>query len=61
MGIELSRVVEMWQKILALSDKPEAEEFKLLVKVTLAALFLIGGIAAALHIVFALLQGVGIG
>ncbi|MEM0066278.1 MAG: protein translocase SEC61 complex subunit gamma [Sulfolobales archaeon] len=61
MGIELSRMVEMWQRILTLSDRPEPEEFKLLIKVTLAGIFLVGGIGIALHLLFALLQGVGIG
>lgn len=51
----------MWQRILALSDRPESEEFKTLIKVTLAGLLLVGGIGVALHILLALLQGVGIG
>ncbi len=59
--MELSRMIEMWQRILALSDRPETEEFKLLVKVTLAGIFLVGGIGMALHILLAFLQGVGIG
>ncbi|MCS7098816.1 MAG: protein translocase SEC61 complex subunit gamma [Sulfolobales archaeon] len=59
--IELSRMVEMWQRILALSDRPEPEEFKMLIKVTLAGLLLIGGIGMVLHILLALLQGVGVG
>ncbi len=54
-------MVEMWQRILALSERPEPDEFKLLVKVTLAGIFLVGGIGITLHIALAFLQGVGVG
>lgn len=61
MGIGLSETVEMWQRILALAERPESDEFKLLVKVTVAALFLIGGVGVALHLLLTLAQGMGFG
>jgi len=60
-GIGLSETVEMWQRILALAERPESDEFKLLVKVTVAALFLIGGVGVALHLLLTLAQGMGFG
>ncbi len=60
-GIGLSETVEMWQKILALAERPESNEFKLLIKVTVAALFLIGGVGIALHLLLTLAQGMGFG
>ena len=61
MGIGLSETVEMWQRILALAERPESDELKLLIKVTVAALFLIGGIGIALHLLLTLAQGMGFG
>jgi len=60
-GIGLSETVEMWQRILALAERPESDELKLLIKVTVAALFLIGGIGIALHLLLTLAQGMGFG
>ncbi|GEM_PF-1047963 len=60
-GIGLSETVEMWQRILALAERPESDEFKLLIKVTVAALFLIGGVGIALHLLLTLAQGMGFG
>lgn len=61
MGIGLSELIEMWQRILTLSERPESDELKLLIKVTVAALFLIGGVGVALHLLLTLAQGVRFG
>jgi preprotein translocase subunit Sss1 len=60
-GIGLSELIEMWQRILTLSERPESDELKLLIKVTAAALFLIGGVGVALHLLLTLAQGMGFG
>ena len=60
-GIGLSETVETWQRILTLAERPESDEFKLLIKVTVAALFLIGGVGIALHLLLTLAQGMGFG
>jgi preprotein translocase subunit Sss1 len=60
-GIGLSELIEMWQRILTLSERPESDEFRLLIKVTVAALFLIGGVGIALHLLLTLAQGMELG
>lgn len=61
MGIGLSELIEMWQRILTLSERPESDEFRLLIKVTVAALFLIGSVGIALHLLLTLAQGMKLG
>lgn len=47
----LRGIVASWKRILALSRKPDRDEFKLLLRLTFLALALIGSIAYLVHLV----------
>ncbi len=53
----LNELFQAWRKILMISEKPESDEYKLLWKITLAGLFLVGGIGFIIHIILYFVQG----
>ena len=50
----------MWRKILDISEKPEPDEYKLLLKITFGGLLLVGVIGYLIHLALTLVQGAGL-
>jgi preprotein translocase subunit Sss1 len=58
--MKLSELLESWKKILSISERPDPSEYKLLFKITVGGILLVGGIGFAIHaLLYFLLQGGG--
>ncbi len=58
--MKLEDLLTMWKKILDISEKPEPDEYKLLLKITFGGLFLVGVIGYIIHLALTYAQGGGI-
>ncbi len=59
--MRLEDLFAAWRKILTISEKPEPDEYKLLLKITFGGLFLAGGIGFVVYTILTIVQGVGHG
>ncbi|MEM2021206.1 MAG: protein translocase SEC61 complex subunit gamma [Zestosphaera sp.] len=55
--MKLEELVTMWRKIITISEKPESDEYKTLLKVTLGGLLLVGVIGFVIHLILSYVQG----
>ena len=56
--VSLRRTFEMWRRILTIAEKPEPDEYKLILKITLAGIFLAGVVGFLIHLALTMFQGV---
>ncbi len=56
--VSLRRTFEMWRRILTIAEKPEPDEYKLILKITLAGIFLVGVVGFLIHLALTMFQGV---
>ena len=59
--MKLEELFATWRKILAISEKPEPDEYKLLLKITFGGILLVGIIGFLLHLSLSFIQGVPLG
>ena len=59
--MKFERMIDTWKKILAIAEKPEPDEYKLLLKITLGGLFLVGGIGFLINLLLTFIQGGSVG
>lgn len=59
--MKLEELFATWKKILAISEKPEPDEYKLLLKITLGGILLVGVVGFILHLTLSFIQGVPLG
>ncbi len=59
--MKLEELFATWKKILAISEKPEPDEYKLLLKITLGGILLVGVVGFLLHLALSFIQGVPLG
>ncbi len=59
--MRLEELFATWRKILAISEKPEPDEYKLLLKITFGGLLLVGGIGFVVYTILTVVQGIGHG
>ena len=57
--VNLRELLDAWRRILRLARRPDRDEFKLSIKISLLAFFLVGGIAYLIRLISYLLQPVG--
>ncbi|MEM0014447.1 MAG: protein translocase SEC61 complex subunit gamma [Zestosphaera sp.] len=55
--MKLDEIVTMWRKIITISEKPESDEYRTLLKVTLGGLMLVGLLGFVIHLVLSYVQG----
>ncbi len=56
-ALKFEELISTWRKIIAISERPEPDEYKLLLKITIGGLFLVGGIGFLLHLLLGTVQG----
>ncbi len=59
--MKLEELLTTWRKILEISEKPEPDEYKLLLKITFGGIILVGVIGYLIHLALTYVQGVGFG
>ena len=57
--MKFEEIVSMWRKILEISEKPEPDEYKLLLKITLGGMLLVGVVGYLVYLALRLAQGTG--
>lgn len=57
MGVK--EIFEAWRRILAIAEKPEPDEYKLLYRVTMIGIVLAGTIGFLVHLALSFIQGGG--
>jgi len=55
--VKLREIFEMWRKILIIAEKPEPDEYKLVLKVTLAGILFVGVVGFLIHLILTYIQG----
>jgi len=55
--VKLREIFEMWRKILIIAEKPEPDEYKLVLKVTLAGILFVGVVGFLIHLILTYVQG----
>ncbi len=55
--MKLEELVTMWRKIITISEKPESDEYRTLLKVTLGGLLLVGVVGFIIHLILSYVQG----
>lgn len=58
--MNLSELFLAWRKILTIVEKPEPDDYSLLLKIALGGILLAGAVGFAIHIAFYFVQG-GVG
>ncbi len=56
--VSLRKTFEMWRRILTIAEKPEPDEYKLILKITLAGIFFVGVVGFLIHLALTYFQGV---
>ncbi len=59
--MKLEEIIAMWRKILTISEKPEPDEYRTLLKIVFSGLLLVGVIGFFIHYVLVYIQGVSFG
>lgn len=55
--MKLDEIVSMWRKIITISEKPESDEYRTLLKITLGGMMLIGLLGFVIHLALSYVQG----
>ncbi|MCC6033495.1 MAG: protein translocase SEC61 complex subunit gamma [Desulfurococcaceae archaeon] len=55
--MRLEEIVAMWRKIIAISEKPESDEYRTLLKITLGGMLLVGLVGFVVHLILSYVQG----
>ncbi len=55
--MRLEEIVAMWRKIIAISEKPESDEYRTLLKITLGGMILVGLVGFVVHLILSYVQG----
>jgi len=57
--LKFEELMSMWRKILEISEKPEPDEYKLLLKITFGGMLLVGVIGYLVYLALRIAQGTG--
>ncbi len=57
--MKFEELMSMWRKILEISEKPEPDEYKLLLKITFGGMLLVGVIGFIVYLALRITQGTG--
>ncbi len=57
--MKFEELMSMWRKILEISEKPEPDEYKLLLKITFGGMLLVGTIGYLVYLALRIAQGTG--
>ena len=57
--MKFEELMSMWRKILEISEKPEPDEYKLLLKITFGGMLLVGVIGYLVYLALRIAQGTG--
>ncbi len=55
--MRLEEIVAMWRKIITISEKPESDEYRTLLKITLGGMILVGLVGFVVHLILSYVQG----
>lgn len=55
--MKIDEIVNMWRKIITISEKPESDEYKTLLKITLGGMMLVGLVGFVVHLILSYIQG----
>lgn len=55
--MKIEEIVAMWRKIMILSEKPESDEYRMLLKITLGGIMLVGFVGLVVHLILSYVQG----
>lgn len=55
--MDLKDLIEAWRRILAIAEKPEPDEYSLMLRVVISGLFLVGIIGFLIHLALYFIQG----
>lgn len=55
--MKIEEIVAMWRKILTISEKPESDEYRTLLKITLGGIMLVGLVGLVVHLILSYVQG----
>ncbi|MFN3268134.1 MAG: protein translocase SEC61 complex subunit gamma [Zestosphaera sp.] len=55
--MKIEEIVAMWRKIITISEKPESDEYKTLLKITLGGMILVGLVGFVVHLILSYIQG----
>ncbi len=55
--MDLKGLIEAWRKILTIAEKPEPQEYSLMLRVVISGLFLVGIVGLLIHLLFYFIQG----
>ncbi|MEO3992948.1 MAG: protein translocase SEC61 complex subunit gamma [Desulfurococcaceae archaeon TW002] len=55
--MKIEEIVAMWRKIITISEKPESDEYRTLLKITLGGMILVGLIGFVVHLILSYVQG----
>jgi len=59
--VKLEEIIAMWRKIVTISEKPEPDEYKTLLKIVFGGLLLVGVVGFLVHYLLVYVQGVSFG
>jgi len=57
--LKFEELMSMWRKILEISEKPEPDEYKLLLKITFGGMLLVGVVGYLVYLALRMAQGTG--
>ena len=57
--MKFEELMSMWRKILEISEKPEPDEYKLLLKITFGGMLLVGVVGYLVYLALRMAQGTG--
>ncbi|MGC8975480.1 MAG: protein translocase SEC61 complex subunit gamma [Thermoprotei archaeon] len=55
--MKIEEIIAMWKKIITISEKPESDEYRTLLKITLGGMLLVGLAGFAIHLILSYVQG----
>ncbi|MEM0025963.1 MAG: protein translocase SEC61 complex subunit gamma [Zestosphaera sp.] len=55
--MKIEEIVAMWRKIITISEKPESDEYRTLLKITLGGIILVGLVGFVVHLILSYVQG----
>lgn len=55
--MKIEEIVAMWRKIITISEKPESDEYRTLLKITLGGMILVGLVGFVVHLILSYVQG----
>ncbi|MEM4823516.1 MAG: protein translocase SEC61 complex subunit gamma [Zestosphaera sp.] len=55
--MKIEEIVAMWRKIITISEKPESDEYRTLLKIPLGGIILVGLVGFVVHLILSYVQG----